>query len=173
MTGTGGKSAAECGRRSRIVFLAVAATLTTIALIIDPLARQALSDGTSIHLGPLDLRLAYNSGVAFSMGDHLPTAVLLVATGLITVGIGLYGWRAVPTSHLTMVIGLGAILAGATANVIDRVLDAKVTDYFHTGWWPTFNIADTYITFGAVIVIVGMFSEAPLREPAPIGETSP
>ena len=40
------------------------------------------------------------------------------------------------------------MIGGALANVIDRAGDGEVTDFLHTGWWPTFNIADIYITTG-------------------------
>ncbi|MCP6220912.1 signal peptidase II, partial [Klebsiella pneumoniae] len=69
------------------------------------------------------------------------------------VGIGVYAWRTVPTGSPLGTVGLSAIVAGAAANVIDRTVDGRVTDYFHTGWWPTFNLADTYLTCGVVLVI--------------------
>jgi signal peptidase II len=50
-------------------------------------------------------------------------------------------------------VALAAILGGAAANVIDRVPDGLVTDYLHTGWWPTFNLADTFIVLGAIALV--------------------
>ncbi|MEW1882897.1 signal peptidase II, partial [Rhodococcus sp. NPDC080181] len=50
-------------------------------------------------------------------------------------------------------VALALILAGALSNVLDRLVDGAVTDYFHTGWWPTFNLADIYITCGVVLMI--------------------
>lgn len=159
-------SAASTLRRRRI-FVAVAAILAAIALILDPIARNALADGQVIDLGPLQLHLAYNTGVAFSLGNQLPTAVILAITSLITLGLGIYAWRTAP-QHLTVqTVSLAAIFAGATANVIDRLIDGKVTDYFHTGWWPTFNLADTYITCGAVIMIIAVVLDPGSRAPAP------
>ena len=46
------------------------------------------------------------------------------------------------------------MLGGAVANFIDRATDGVVTDYLHTGWFPTFNLADVFITGGAVVLIV-------------------
>ncbi|MDN5546255.1 MAG: signal peptidase II, partial [Rhodococcus sp. (in: high G+C Gram-positive bacteria)] len=34
------------------------------------------------------------------------------------------------------------------------------TDYFHTGWWPTFNLADTYLTCGFILVAVSLLFES-------------
>lgn len=140
----------RCGRGILVVLVGA---LAAVALALDPVARDALSGGRAIDFGLLQLRLAYNTGVAFSLGDQLPTTVVLAVTAALTVTIGVFAWRTAPDSPLIQTIGLAAIVAGATANVVDRFLDGKVTDYFHTGWWPTFNLADTYITCGVVLVV--------------------
>ena len=75
-------------RRGSLVVLAGA--LAALALILDPVARDALSDGRALDLGLLQLRLTYNTGVAFSLGDQLPTAVVLTVTAAITATIGVY-----------------------------------------------------------------------------------
>ncbi|WP_050067539.1 signal peptidase II [Rhodococcus sp. RD6.2] len=145
--------AAARWRHARRALVATAAVLASAALVLDPIAREALSGGRTVDLGLLQLRLAYNTGVAFSLGNQLPTIVILAATAAITAAIAVFAWRTAPESRPIQTIGLAAIVAGAAANVIDRLLDGKVTDYFHTGWWPTFNLADTYITCGVVLVI--------------------
>nr|WP_280762395.1 signal peptidase II [Prescottella agglutinans] len=154
---------ADAARRRprRALLVVVALALTAVALVADPLARQTLSGGGGVDLGVLQLRLTYNTGVAFSIGNQLPAPVILAVTGAVTAGIAVFAWRSAPTSRTVQVVGLAAIIAGATANVIDRLLDAKVTDYFHTGWWPTFNLADTYITCGVVLVIAAILLDSP------------
>ena len=57
-----------------------------------------------------------------------------------------------------MVLGLASVLAGAIANLVDRLDDGVVTDYLHSGWWPTFNLADVFITIGAVAVLTSLFA---------------
>ncbi|MER2243853.1 MAG: hypothetical protein ABS979_29615, partial [Rhodococcus sp. (in: high G+C Gram-positive bacteria)] len=57
--------------------------LTAVALFVEPVARQELSDGRTVDFGPLQLKLAYNSGVAFSMGDQLPMWIVLTVTAVI------------------------------------------------------------------------------------------
>nr|WP_246535913.1 signal peptidase II [Nocardioides aquaticus] len=51
----------------------------------------------------------------------------------------------------------GAVLGGAVANVIDRARDGVVTDYLHTGWWPTFNLADTFLVTGFLVIAMLQF----------------
>lgn len=157
-------------RRPRRLLLVVAAGLLAVALIIDPIARHILAGGRIIDLGVLELRLTYNTGVAFSMGSQLPTPLLLAVTGLITAGVGVYAWRSAPTSTWPTTAGLAAIFAGAAANVIDRTLDGKVTDYFHTGWFATFNLADTFLTCGVALLFIALLTEARTETPT---ETTP
>ncbi|HET6298078.1 MAG TPA: signal peptidase II, partial [Kribbella sp.] len=77
--------------------------------------------------------LAHNNGVAFSLGNALPSAVVIGFTAVVTIGLLVYAWRATPR------VGRWAGVAGALANLLDRAPDGVVTDYLHTGWWPTFN----------------------------------
>lgn len=149
-------------RRARRTLAAVSLPLAALAVLVDPLARQKLSDGRSIDLGLLQLKLAYNTGVAFSMGDRLPLAVVLAGTAAITIGIAAYAWRMAATASRSALLALSAVVAGAIANVFDRMIDGKVTDYFHTGWWPVFNLADVYITCGAALLVLAL-----VREPLP------
>ena len=44
------------------------------------------------------------------------------------------------------------MIGGALANVVDRAEDGQVTDYLHTGWWPTFNLADTFLVTGFIVI---------------------
>ena len=44
------------------------------------------------------------------------------------------------------------MIGGAVANVVDRARDGVVTDYLHTGWWPTFNLADTFLVTGFIVI---------------------
>ena len=101
----------------------------------------------------MQLQLSSNSGVAFSLGADLPRWVILAVTGLVTLALAGYACRTAPTTSAAGRVGLAAILAGAIANVADRAGDGTVTDYLYTGWWPTFNLADSFITVGAAQVV--------------------
>lgn len=151
--------------RLRRVFVSAVVALAAVALFVEPVARRELSDGRTVDFGLLQLKLAYNSGVAFSMGDQLPMWIVLTVTAVITAGIGVYAWRTAPSSSLAAMIGLSLMVAGAAANVIDRAVDGRVTDYFHTGWWPTFNLADTYLTCGVVLLLAALLRESTQEPP--------
>lgn len=63
-------------------------------------------------------------------------------------------WRAARRGVGATAVGLAAVLGGAAANLLDRASDGTVTDYLHTGWWPTFNLADIAIVTGASLLLL-------------------
>lgn len=133
-----------------------ALALAAIDLGLKTWAQQSLGGGRTVDLGAIDLQLAYNSGAAFSLGAGLPTWLVIAVPGVITAGVAVFAWRAAVDAWWPVLAGLAAILAGAVANLADRSVDGLVTDYLHTGWWPTFNLADVFITLGAATVALAL-----------------
>ncbi|OZD64721.1 signal peptidase II [Rhodococcus sp. 05-340-1] len=138
--------------RLRAYAVTLVLTLVVTALTVDYWAQEALV-GSPIPLPILELRLAFNRGMAFSLGNSLPLWVIVSVTATITAGVAAYGWHSARHGEQWTTVALALILAGALSNVLDRLVDGAVTDYFHTGWWPTFNLADIYITCGVVLMI--------------------
>ena len=106
----------------------------------------------------MDLLLGYNSGVAFSLGADAPAAVVVAVTAVITTGIAIAAWRVARWGGRTLHVALALVLGGAVANLLDRSADGIVTDYLHTGWWPTFNLADVAIVVGGALLAVSIWS---------------
>jgi len=123
------------------------------ALVADMVAKMvgvsALTDGPVYLPGPLDLRLVHNSGVAFGVGSGLPVGLVIGVTAAVTAILAVMMWR----GEFPALAG-GLILGGAIANVVDRIGDGVVTDIFDLGWWPTFNLADVWITLGVATVLL-------------------
>ena len=116
-------------------------------------AQKQLS-ATGVELGPVDLRLGYNPGVAFSVGAEAPAWLVIAVTAAVTAAVAVFAWRASRHGGRAELAALALILGGAVANLADRAADGVVTDYLHTGWWPTFNLADTAIVIGAMLFAV-------------------
>jgi len=119
-----------------------------------------------------NLVLAYNKGAAFSMladaqGWQTP---LLIAFALVAAAIVTWLILRNPGKRL-LCLGLALILGGAVGNLIDRVRFGHVVDFldFHAlGWhWPAFNVADSAITVGAVLLILDGFVHHEKRAGAP------
>lgn len=135
-------------------------TVSAVVLIIDQLTKvwavSSLAD-ESID-GPLgsSLRLVYNRGSAFSIGEGLGPLFGVLA---IAVSIAMF-WIVRHVENRLVVFGLALIQGGAIGNVIDRLfrdgdgfLGGAVIDFLEIGdWWPVFNLADAAIVVGGVIV---------------------
>lgn len=142
---------------ARVVLVVTVALLTAVDLSVKSWAKRALANGASIDLQVIELRLTFNSGVAFGLGDTVPSWIVRGVIGFIIAVLAVFVWRTTPTATLPVRLGLAAVLAGAIANLADRWTDGVVTDFLHTGWFPTFNLADVLITVGAAALILAGF----------------
>ena len=108
------------------------------------------------------LTLAFNTGAAFSFLDSQSgwqVWFFSILTFVICVGIVIWMQRLKP-SQRWFAIALALILGGAIGNLVDRLTLGYVIDYFlfYAGnWsWPAFNVADSAISIGALMIIVEM-----------------
>lgn len=107
--------------------------------------------------------LSWNQGISFSLFSSSDARWALVTlTSLITFILFTWMWR---TPRGWLQVGLGLIVGGALGNIIDRVSIGAVADFLHVYWqdwhFPTFNVADSCITVGAIIVLLDALFERP------------
>ncbi len=142
----------------------------SLAVVAADRATKILLDRTtqpgwhhSIIPGFLNLVHAHNRGVAFSIFADSDSPWL--RAGLIVfafAAVALFAWFLATRRAGTGVMrwGFALVLAGAAGNLIDRVLYGSVLDFVdvHAGqWhWPAFNVADSAITIGAVLIFWNM-----------------
>src|SRR5207302_9836252 len=98
------------------------------------------------------VRLDYtrNTGAAFSIfptGSWAFAAIALV----VSAGIVVY-YRRVAGGPVVLRLALGLVLGGALGNLIDRVRLGYVIDFIDLRWWPVFNLADSAIVVGVVLL---------------------
>jgi len=100
----------------------------------------------------------YNRGIAFSMFDFAGDRVLIALTVLILLLVAYFWVKTQPDRTLAR-LGLALITGGALGNLIDRVIHGHVIDFvlLHAGEWSfaVFNLADSLITVGAGLVLLG------------------
>ena len=113
----------------------------------------------------LDFTLLHNTGAAFSIlaGASGWQRGFFITLGLIVSGVlVVWLWR-LPRGERLLPIALTLIIGGAIGNVIDRVALGYVVDFIHAHWggayFPAFNIADSAITVGAVLLMLDAFRE--------------
>ncbi len=99
----------------------------------------------------------YNTGIAFSMLQWAGN-LGLVAIAIVVIGLMFYLWTRVRADQQLAHIGFSLVIAGALGNLIDRLTQGHVIDFFlfHTDTWAfaVFNVADAFITLGAIAIIV-------------------
>jgi signal peptidase II len=112
--------------------------------------------------GFFNLMLIYNRGISFGLLDSEAALVPWVLSGLaVAIVIGLVVWlRHIEGRWPGVAVGL--IVGGAVGNVIDRLRLGAVIDFLDLHWagfhWPAFNLADSAITLGVVLLLVdGLF----------------
>lgn len=139
-------------------------SIALAAVLLDQLSKyfmlnEVLGEQIVIEITPFfNWVRAWNTGVSFSMfNDYgsMGTIILSAVAGAIV--IALIVWLKNEKNRLAQA-ALGMIIGGAVGNVIDRVRLGAVFDFldFHIAGthWPAFNLADSFICVGAVILIV-------------------
>ena len=102
--------------------------------------------------------LVWNRGVSFGLFNTASDYGPWILSGLaIAISIVLLIWLWRGTERIVG-LGIGLILGGAIGNVIDRLIHGAVVDFvdLHAGGahWPAFNVADSAITVGAVLLVL-------------------
>jgi len=142
----------------------LAGALCALVVVADQVAKAVVEAqlvlGEDVDLlGPLDLTLSHNRGVAFGLAGGAGPPLILVS--LVALGVVAYLFARNP-ARPGMWVATGLLAGGAIGNLIDRVRAGEVTDYVDIGSWPPFNLADVAITAG-VLLLVLLY----LREPEP------
>lgn len=147
--------------------------LTFAVVFLDRLSKAAIEAKTSegwrheIMRDFVYLVHSRNPGIAFSMfADSASPWVrwILVAGSLLVIAI--LAWYLVAGSGVSAraAAGLALLLGGATGNLTDRILHGGVTDFFEVWFgsyrYPAFNVADSAITIGAILILLDVLFPA-------------
>ncbi len=132
-------------------------TASSLAFLASILAKTAadafLTERVPVIGSFAGFQRSFNPGIAFGirMPPAIQTASIIAAVILLLFVV----FRTAKTSMSQ--IGFGLILGGALGNILDRVRDGLVTDFFQVGTFPIFNVADSCITIGVVVLLFEMF----------------
>ena len=137
---------------------AILGTLVTVVvldqltkLIVDAIIGPDASRSSYWFLGDwLGFEYVRNDGVAFGLqfGNNTLTVLAAILAFLL---IGAMFWR-LASGTVLAAVGLGLLFGGAIGNIIDRIRLGSVVDFVAVGPWPRFNIADSAITVGVLIL---------------------
>ena len=152
--------------QKNVTFWSIAIVVAVLDFITKRMIENSLERGQSVEVIGDFLRftLGYNTGIAFgiSLGDS--SRIFLIAVTLLTMGLIVWLFRSVDASHKLQVIAFGFIMGGALGNLMDRAFGKQgVVDFIDVGIGPTrfwtFNIADSGITVGAILLILASLFE--------------
>ena len=119
------------------------------------LANTALRPELSVPVIPkvFQWTLTYNTGAAFSLFHQVPNLLTAFST-LLFLALAAYSFLPVRSQNVEN-WALGLLLGGALGNLLDRLFNGRVTDFvdFVLIHYPVFNGADTFIFFGALLLI--------------------
>jgi signal peptidase II len=95
-----------------------------------------------------------NSGAAFGVAPA-GAGLFLIASVVVAIGLALYVFR--NAGDRWSFGALGLIMGGTVGNGFDRIVNGTVTDFVNAHFWPVFNIADSAISIGVVLLIASYF----------------
>jgi signal peptidase II len=154
--------------------------IAALVVLVDRASKWLVSQNVSLHdslpIVPGFFRLTHveNRGAAFGLFSESPSewkvAVLILFSLIALVVVSALLWK---NSHAMTVtgVGLALIMGGALGNLWDRLLAGHVVDFldFSVGGyhWPAFNVADSAIVMGALLLVTEILFSKPAEEKKP------
>lgn len=142
------------GRLVWVVAVGVAGIVAVLDQATKVLAVEHLAGRVIGLAGPVELRLLRNPNAAFGIPGF--DGMYLLVTVLVLV---LVARLLVSTDRLWLAFSYGLVVGGAVGNAVDRAFrdpgfpGGAVIDFVAVGWFPVFNLADSAITVGVVLLL--------------------
>lgn len=140
----------------------------TKALVLE---RMTLHESIPVIDGFFALTYVRNTGAAFGIFAGRSPAFrvpALLAVAALALGVLLWFVRTVPCERRAVIAACGGVLGGAIGNMVDRAAYGEVIDfldvYVGAYHWPAFNVADTAITIGVLVLCLDALRGAPAAE---------
>jgi signal peptidase II len=132
------------------------AIVAVAAILADQVTKHVVThtlalDDSEHVIGPLSIHHVQNSGIAFGLFSSA-TAGVTVITAIAVVWMVAFFARS-GSRHPVLPAALGLLIGGSVSNLIDRIRLGHVTDFIDFRYWPAFNLADSFIVLGVVILL--------------------
>ncbi len=152
----GGPSAAASTLGRYLPLMSVAA----LVLVIDQWTKAVVTGyvnargGAPVPIlgGDVLIDLVHNTGAAFGVLPNQTVLFIVIAMAIVTALM--LSYRRLAQGPMALRLGLGLILGGALGNLADRVRFGYVVDFIDVRWWPVFNLADSCIVIGVILLVV-------------------
>jgi signal peptidase II len=132
------------------------AAVALAALAGDQLTKHIVSSRLSLDeevhvIGPFSIHHVQNSGIAFGLFSSA-TPIVTALTGVAVVWMLLFFARS-GARHPILPVALGLLIGGSASNLTDRIRLGHVTDFLDFRYWPAFNLADSFIVLGVLVLL--------------------
>jgi len=140
--------------------------IVLVVLVADQISKYIVTAKMTAYGPPVDilgsffrLTFIHNRGAAF--GLNLGSPLIHTVVSIAALALLVYMFRTLPVDARLLRTALAMVLGGALGNIVDRVrLDKGVVDFFDFGigeqWrWPIFNVADSFVTVGIILLAIG------------------
>ncbi len=126
----------------------------------------ALQESWPVIRNFFHMTLVHNTGIAFGLFKNAGVVFIVIpAIAVILLGYNIYYYKNNEEKLSRLyIVAFSLILGGAAGNLIDRILFGYVIDFIDFQVWPVFNIADSAITIGAVIIAIKCIPFSKLSE---------
>lgn len=136
--------------------------IAAAVVIVDRITKIYVEHRFGVPYGPrqvvdhvLFLTVTRNAGAAFGIFQNFTLGFLAIST-VVMIGILIYYWR-LPAGDWSGRLGLALVFGGAIANAYDRAVKGSVVDFIQVPHWPIFNVADSAVTVGVTVLLLGTF----------------
>jgi signal peptidase II len=136
------------------------AVIAAVVVIVDRITKIYVERHFGVPYGPrqivdhlLFLTVTRNAGAAFGLFQSFTQGFVLISA-VVLAGILIYYWR-LPGGDWSARVGLALVFGGAISNAYDRGVKGSVIDFIQLPHWPIFNVADSAISIGVVVLLLG------------------
>jgi len=161
-------------RRSRAIFFTLAILIAALDQVTKAWVKLNLDIGESIlNIGFFRISPTYNTGASFGIfqGQNVLFAVINLAGLAAILYFVLFRYRQLKILGQTpVIVSLGLISGGIIGNLTDRLTSGRVTDFIDFTFWPAFNVADSAIVLGAILLGFIIILQTWNDRPSPDGE---
>lgn len=155
-------------KKTNILFIGI----VILAVVLDQVTKAYIHGAMPLYAsfpvidGFFNITYVRNPGAAFGFLAEAPAlfrSLFFLGVTVVAVGLILYYLYKTPSRGLLLTTSLALILSGALGNMIDRLRFGEVIDfldvYIGASHWPAFNVADSAISVGAVILFLAMINQ--------------
>lgn len=138
--------------RGRVIFVLVALAVFALDRITKTIVAAQVPYGTEVLLVDhvLGITNVHNSGAAFGTAPAF-AGIFLLASIAVSIGLAIYVFRTPATEWMYAMLGL--VMGGTVGNGYERLFNGTVIDFINFHFWPVFNVADSAVSIGVVLLI--------------------